>query len=189
LTIDEVKSMTGDGLNPLLQRAFALTGERLPLQALSGLFEEFLACYNQQKASAEQLYPLAIETLRAYRAKSVKIGLCTNKLYQPTMKLLNDMDIAPLFDFVAGSDTFPVFKPDPGHVLGVARALKAPPAHCVMIGDSANDIRAAQGAGIANIAIAHGYGRDIQSLGADAVIAGFAELPDALRGLGFDFIG
>jgi phosphoglycolate phosphatase len=189
LTLDEVKSMTGDGLNPMLQRAFAITGDEPHPEALPALFDDFLRHYKNQKASPEQLYPEAAETIRAFRDRGVKIGLCTNKLHMPTMKLLDEIGIVTLFDFVAGSDTFPVFKPDPGHVLGVARALKAPPQNCAMIGDSINDIRAAQGAKIASIAVSHGYGRDLHTLGADAMIANFHELPDALRRLGFDVVG
>ena len=188
LSIDEVKSLTGDGLSPMLHRAFAATGEAMPESAAKTLFDDFLAFYQNQKASPEQLYPHAAETLRAFRAKGIKTGLCTNKLYQPTMKLLREIGIADQFDFVAGADTFDVYKPHPGHVLGVAKGMKIPPAYCAMIGDSSNDIRAAKGAKVASIAIAHGYG-NVDMLGADAMIAGFKELPDALRSLGFDVVG
>jgi phosphoglycolate phosphatase len=189
VTLDEVKSFIGDGMQTLLQRAFAATGEPLSAQAAPVLFDDLLKFYRNQKASPEQLYPQAAETLRDFRGRGVKIGLCTNKLYLPTMKLLEDLGIAGDFDFVAGADTFQVFKPHPGHVLGVAKGLKAPPANCAMVGDSSNDINAAKGAKIAAIAVAHGYGTNIRELGADAVIAGFSELPEALRRLGFDFIG
>jgi phosphoglycolate phosphatase len=188
LSLDEVKKLIGDGMQALLQRAFAATGERMPPQAEPALFNDFLKFYKNQKASKEQLYPLAMETLQSFRGQRVKIGLCTNKLYLPTMKLLDDIGIASLFDFVAGADTFSVFKPHPGHVLGVAKALKIPPRHCAMVGDSQNDIRAAQGAKMAAIAVAHGYGVNVAELGADAVISGFAELPQALRTLGFDVV-
>jgi phosphoglycolate phosphatase len=188
LTLDEVKGLVGDGLNTMLRRAFTVTGGVLPETATPTLFDDFLVFYNTQKASPEQLYPHVRETIQAFRAQSIKIGLCTNKLFQPTMKLLNDIGIVALFDFVAGCDTFPVYKPDPGHVLGVAKGMKIPPHSCAMIGDSINDIRAAQAAKIPAIAVSHGYGRDIDQLGADAIISGFGELPGALRTLGFDFV-
>ena len=188
LLIDEVKNLIGDGMQALLQRAFIATGEAMPPRGESALFDDFLKFYKNQKASKEQLYPDTIETLHGFRGQGIKIGLCTNKLYLPTMKLLDDIGIGSLFDFIAGADTFAVFKPHPGHVLGVAKALKIPPRHCAMVGDSVNDIRAAQGAKMASIAVAHGYGTNVAALGADAIISGFAELPQALRTLGFDFI-
>lgn len=189
LTLDEVKAATGDGLRVMLGRAFAASGDPLPPAIEAAVMQDFMTAYQNQKASREQLYPHVEATLNFYRTEGVKIGLCTNKLYAPTMRLLNDVGITELFDFIAGSDTFPVFKPDPGHVLGVAKGLKIPPRHCVMIGDSVNDIRAAQAASIPAIAVAHGYGKNIDDLGADAVISGFDELPEALRYLRFERVG
>jgi phosphoglycolate phosphatase len=188
VSIAEVKKMVGDGLQTMMQRAFVATGEPITPQMEATVFQDFLSAYQNQQASPDQLYPQVRETLTAFRLRNIKIGLCTNKLYQPTLRLLDDIGITGLFDFVAGCDTFSVYKPDPGHVLGVARGLKTPTQNCAMIGDSANDIRAAKGAGVASIAVSHGYG-DASALGADAVIAGFIELPAALRSLGFDFVG
>jgi phosphoglycolate phosphatase len=181
--------MTGDGLRPMLQRAFAATGAPLPERGAQTIFQDFLRFYQNQKASLDQLYPQAIEIIKDFRAAGVKIGLCTNKLYLPTIKLLDEIGIRSSFDFVAGGDTFSVYKPHPGHVLGVAHGLKVPPQNCAMVGDSINDIRAAQAAEIPAIAVAHGYAADTSNLGADAVINGFDELRPALRRLGFDIGG
>jgi phosphoglycolate phosphatase len=189
LSLDEAKGMIGDGLNALLNRAFAATGEPLSERAAQTAYQDFMTLYKTQKASPEQLYPHVRETLASFHGQHIKIGLCTNKPYLPTLKLLEDIGIADFFDFVAGYDTFPVCKPHPGHVLGVIKGLGLLPINCAMIGDSLNDIHAARGAGIVSIAVAHGYGEDAGTLGADAVISGFTELPQALRSLGFDFLG
>ncbi|MGB9154667.1 MAG: HAD-IA family hydrolase [Alphaproteobacteria bacterium] len=188
LSLPEVKSMIGDGMPAMIHRAFAATGEPLSEQGEQAVFQVFLRLYQAQKASPEQLYPHALEILTAFRNMHVKIGLCTNKPYLSTVKLLDDIGITDLFDFVAGGDSFPVYKPHPGHLLGVVKGLKVSPQTCVMIGDSVNDIRAAQSAHIASIAVSHGYGNDVGSLGADAVISGFADLAQTLGSLGFDFV-
>jgi phosphoglycolate phosphatase len=185
ITLAEVKQMVGDGLQVMLQRAFTSTGAPLPDSGRSTIFEDFIDLYQRQTGTPEMLYPLALETIKTYRAKGVKIGLCTNKISIATRKLLKDIGIEPLFDCVAGGDTFPVCKPHPAHVLGVAKAMNVAPQSCVMIGDSHNDIRAAQGVPMVAIAVGHGYGRDIATLGADAMIADFAGLPEALQRLGF----
>ncbi len=189
LSLEEVRSMFGDGAHRSIHRAFALTGEPLSQQDAPVRLTRLIELCRTQKATPEQIYPQAKETLIAFRDKGVKIGLCTNKIYLSTLKLLDDIDLADLFDFIAGVDTFPFCKPHPDHVLGVAKGLAVSPQNCVMIGDSANDIRAAKAAGVANIAVSHGYGRDIHELGADRVISGLAELPLTLRHLGFDFVG
>ncbi len=189
VTLDETKSMIGDGMNILLKRAFAATGAPLPERGAQTIFQDFLGFYRNQKAGIDQLYPQVMETIEAFRAAGVKIGLCTNKLYLPTIKLLDEIGIRGLFDFIAGADTFSVYKPHPGHVLGVAHGMKVPPQNCAMIGDSINDIRAAQAAKIPAIAVAHGYADNVATLGADAIIKTFGELAQALGRLGFDIGG
>jgi phosphoglycolate phosphatase len=186
VTLDDLKAMIGDGPRVLLQRAFAATGEPLSHDEITPLIRDFIALYQSQPASEDMLYPLAREIISDFRGRQIKIGLCTNKPYVPTLQLLRDIGIGGLFDFVAGSDTFPVFKPDPGHVLGVVKGIGLRPENCVMIGDSGNDIVAARGASVKSIAVSHGYGRDVARLGADAIIGHFEELPIALGKLGFD---
>ena len=61
-----------------------------------------------------------------------------------TIKLMDDLDLTKYFMFIAGGDTFPVHKPNPGHVTGVIEKLGLPAANCAMVGDSSNDVRAAR---------------------------------------------
>ena len=72
-----------------------------------------------------------------------------------------------------------------GHVIGVTHKLGVPAAHCVMIGDSSNDVAAAHGAGIPCLVVTHGYGENFDQLGASGLISGFQGLPAALHKLGF----
>jgi phosphoglycolate phosphatase len=106
--------------------------------------------------------------------------LCTNKQEAATRRLLADLDMTRLFDFIAGVDTFPVHKPHAGHVLGVMHAMKVTAPGCVMVGDSMNDVLAAHGAGIPCIVVTHGYASDYDQLGADILIGGFGELSKSL---------
>ena len=76
-------------------------------------------------------------------------------------------------------------KPHAGHVLGVLDKLGVLAGQAAMVGDSTNDILAARGAGVKSIAVAHGYGAEVETLGADLVIGGFGELGAALKKLGF----
>lgn len=187
VSLPEVKGMVGDGMRTLMRRAFAATGEPLPETAEATAMQDFVRVYQTQKASPDCLYPLTLETIGFFHQRGVKIGLCTNKLYLPALRIIDDVGMGALFNAVAGGDSFAMCKPHPGHLLGVIAAMGVPPENCAMIGDSANDILAAQGAKVASIAIAHGYGSGFDQLNPDAIIAGFAELPAALQGLGFDF--
>ena len=75
-------------------------------------------------------------------------------------------------------------KPDPGHLLGTLRLMgvaaegSAPPG-VVMVGDHANDIRSARGAGAAPVFAAWGYGLPEMADGAP-VVTSPAELPPLL---------
>ena len=183
LTLDEVESMSGDGLLPQLQRALAATGAEEPHPM--NYFQEFIAAYRSLKPDPAQIYPDVRATLEYYFQHGVKLGVCTNKQEAATYRLLEQLDLKKYFEFIAGGDTFSTHKPNPDHVYGVICALDVPRENCVMIGDSPNDVIASHGAGIPCIAVAHGYALDAKELGADAVIEGYAELEGALAGLGF----
>ena len=185
LTLEEVKAMTGDGMLPMLDRAFAVTGGPAPGLNSYALFQEFIKYYRSLAADCEQIYPHVRETLVHYHGKGVKLGVCTNKQEAATLRILEELGLNGYFTFVAGGDTFPVHKPHPDHVKGVIERFGVPPANCAMVGDGSNDVRAAQGAGIPCIVVMHGYTEDYAQLGADKLIGGFRELPPALETLGF----
>jgi phosphoglycolate phosphatase len=53
-----------------------------------------------------------------------------------------------------------------------------------MVGDNANDVAVARGAGVPVVAVRYGYPRMApEALGADLLIERMAELPEALRRL------
>ncbi|MDX2028631.1 MAG: HAD-IA family hydrolase [Alphaproteobacteria bacterium] len=185
LTLDEVKHMVGDGMLPLLSRAFAATGGPISDAEAYLRFQEFLLHYRDQKPDPAQIYPGGKETLEHYHKAGVKLGICTNKHEASTIRLLEELNLKHYFTFIAGGDTFLVHKPHPDHVRGVIEGLSVPVANCVMIGDGRNDVLAAQGAGIPCLAVTHGYGEDYGHLDADGLISGFNELPRALEKLGF----
>jgi phosphoglycolate phosphatase len=189
MTLDETKHAVGDGMMPLITRAFDTTGG-VPKDFNSyACFQIFINHYRNLEPDSAQIYPQARETLEFYFSKSIKLGICTNKQGAATVQLLQQLDLAKYFSFVAGGDTFPEHKPHPGHVLGVLVKLNVPATQCAMIGDSLNDVSAARGAGVKSIVVTHGYGGDYKSLGAAKLINDFQELPAALKGLGFTIAG
>jgi phosphoglycolate phosphatase len=185
LGLDEVKTMVGDGMMPLIDRAFAATGGAPPGFNAYNSFQTFIAQYRNMKADPAQVYPDAVATLEKYQGAGVKLGVCTNKQEAATHRLLEQLGLSRFFTFVAGGDTFVAHKPHPDHVRGVIERLGVPATQCAMVGDGLNDVRAAQGAGIPCIVVMHGYTADYAELGADKLIPGFKELPAALKELGF----
>lgn len=184
-TLDEVRAMVGDGAKGLIRDAFAATGaaadEALAAQAL----QRYLDNYFDADTSPDSLYPGVRDTLEGLAAAGVRLGLCTNKAERISRKVIEQVGLAHLFGAMAGGDSLPVKKPDPGHLRHVADALGG--GRVAMVGDNGNDVKAARGCGFPVVALSYGYPRmPVAQLGADVVIDRFSDLPDALRELAGD---
>jgi phosphoglycolate phosphatase len=119
------------------------------------------------------------------RERGYRTAVCTNKLQQASETVLTGLDLAGLFDGVAGGDRYPVKKPDRGHLLGLISELGGNSERAVMIGDSENDAAAAHAAAVPLVMMRYGYARvDPATLGAAVVLDHFADLPQALQRLG-----
>lgn len=183
LTRQEVAPMVGDGVPVLVGRAFAARGGS-PGEAAEAL-PRYIKIYEANAINETRPYPGVPETLRELRRRGYRTGVCTNKLQQATMTVLQGLGLADLFDAVAGGDRYPVRKPDPGHLTGLIRELGGTVERAAMIGDSENDAAAAHAAPVPLVLMRYGYARTApETLGADAVLDDFGELPQALQRLG-----
>jgi phosphoglycolate phosphatase len=183
LSLPQVKRMIGDGAAALVARALAASGGD-PADA-AGALPRFIELYEADAVRLSRPYPAVPETLAALRRLGYRTAICTNKPQHATLTVLEGLGLLPLFDAVAGGDRFPVRKPDPGHLSGLIGALGARAEAAAMIGDSENDAAVARGAGLPLVLMRYGYARaDPDSLGADAVLDQFADLPAVLDRLG-----
>lgn len=181
LPVEAVKKMIGNGVKKLVERGFDATGGA-PAD-LDATLEQFMAHYYAAPVE-DTLYGGVRPTLDLLRDLGHRMAICTNKPYQATMRLLNGLEIAGYFEAVAGGDSFPVRKPDPGHLLGVLEMLGTTPSRAIMIGDSPNDIGCAIAAEVRSVAVTYGYSNVPHAdLGADALIDRFDALPAVLTDL------
>jgi phosphoglycolate phosphatase len=178
----EVAPMVGDGVPPLVARAFAARGGSAAEAALA--LPRYIELYEASATNLTRPYPGVRETLVLLRAHGYRTAVCTNKLQRASETVLAGLDLAGLFDAVAGGDRYPVRKPDKGHLLGLIAELGGSAARTVMIGDSENDAAVAHAAAVPLVIMRYGYARvDPATLGAAVVLDHFAELPAALAGL------
>ena len=183
LTPAEVAPMVGDGVPALVERGFAARGGSLA-EAKDAL-PRYIAVYEAHATDLTRPYPGVPETLAALRRRGYRTAVCTNKLQQASETVLAGLGLAALFDAVAGGDRYRVKKPDRGHLLGLIAELGGTADRAVMIGDSENDAAAAHAAAVPLVLMRYGYSRvDPATLGADAVLEAFPELPSALDRLG-----
>lgn len=184
LPLDDVKMMIGDGAPVLVERGFAATGPALTGVALVTQQQQFMAIYADLPADPGCLYPGVIETLIALKAAGHRLGLCTNKPIAITRDLLPLLEMDRLFDAVVGGDTLAQRKPHPAPLLWAMERLGVGADAAVMVGDNANDVATARGAGIPVVAVSYGYPRmPVADLGADIIIDRFADLTEALTHL------
>jgi phosphoglycolate phosphatase len=178
----EVRAMIGDGIEALCRRSLAATGGVPPADGFARALSDLRRHYAAEPPSA--LYPGVRETLARLKGDGLALGVCTNKPTDDARRLIAALGLGDLVGAVAGGDSFAVRKPDPGHVAGLLARLGHGPKGAVMVGDGENDARAARAAGIPFIAVAYGYAPGpVSALGADAVIARFADIPEALVAL------
>lgn len=179
----EVAPMVGDGVPALVARAFAARGGTA--QEAEAALPHYIATYEANATHLTRPYPGVLDTLPELRRRGYRNALCTNKLQQATLTVLAGLELAALFEGVAGGDRYPVRKPDPGHLLGLIDELGGSPERAVMIGDSENDAAVAHAARVPLVMMRYGYARaDPATLGGLAVLDHFADLPAALARLG-----
>ncbi|MEO1608491.1 MAG: phosphoglycolate phosphatase [Pseudomonadota bacterium] len=180
-----LRPVISGGGRALLKSGLQKNGLDYSEAELSRLLEHFIAHYRENIAVLSKPFPGLIAELDRLAVLGCKLCVCTNKLEELAWPLLAALELTERFDAITGRDTFPVYKPDPRHLLGTIARCGGDPTHAVMLGDSNTDVKTAKAAGIPVIGVTFGYTDiPIAELGCDAVISHYDQLPDALAGLG-----
>lgn len=101
-------------------------------------------------------YPGMKEALATLQGQGCQLGLCTNKPIGPTRRILDELGLTRYFGGIIGGDSTPYRKPDPRHLAATLAEMEVSSA--IMVGDHANDLRAAAGLGLEAVFCAWGYG-------------------------------
>jgi phosphoglycolate phosphatase len=182
LPVAKARDMIGAGARALIQRGFEAAGKELTPAHLDELFRQFMVHYGENICVQTRLYPGVAEALDRLEEAGFILAVCTNKVEEHSVKLLQELGIGHRFAANCGRDTFPHFKPDPRHLTLTIERAGGSPARAVMVGDSRTDIVTAQNAGIPVIAVPFGYTDvPVRELGPDLVINHFDELFAAVK--------
>ena len=149
------------------------------VRMLRKLFDRY---YQDTVEEGSFLFPAVADTLAALHGKGLPLALVTNKPTPFVAPLLASLDIAHYFDVVIGGDDVKNKKPHPEPLLLVAERLGLAPAELLFVGDSRNDIQAAQAAGCRSVGLTYGYnyGEAIALSEPDYVFERFNDLLPAL---------
>lgn len=184
LPFDEVRLMVGRGARALLERGFAAAGAPMDAEHAPSLVQRFIAVYLERIADESAPFAGVVEVLTELKAAGAKLVVCTNKLTNLSVALLDAVGLTPFFDAVIGADMAPAPKPDGRHVAAAIAAVGGDPARAVMVGDSINDALGAKNAGVPALLVSFGYTEDpVDTLGGDLVIHSFLDVPDACKTL------
>jgi phosphoglycolate phosphatase len=171
---EEVRGYVGEGARVLLERAVAPHGELLE-PALAAWRPHYAAHCLDRTAP----YP-GIAALLAGAGRVLAVH--TNKPGAMARKILDGLGLLPRFAAVVGGDEAPR-KPDPTGLLEIMSRAGATPAETVFVGDSRHDVRTAQAAGVAMVAVTWGLSSraELAAAGATVVVDDAAELVDWLK--------
>ncbi|MBN8442334.1 MAG: phosphoglycolate phosphatase [Thauera sp.] len=180
-TQDEIHSFVGKGIPNLVRRC--LTENAVATEdEIDAAVPVFRSHYQVVNGASTRIYPGVLETIAELRARRIKLAVVTNKAEAFTLPLLERMGMAAHFDTVVSGDTLPVKKPDPAVLHLACERLGVAARDALMIGDSANDALAAQGAGMPVLLVTYGYseGRPVDTIECDGLLSNALQALDLI---------
>jgi len=182
ITIDQLHPFIGHGSKAMIDAGLRLHDVVLTGEDLTRLHDRFLEFYADNVAVGSRPFEGVGGLLEELLAGGARLAVCTNKVELLSKLLLRALALEAKFSAIAGRDTFSMFKPAPGHLLGTIELAGGRPDRAVMVGDSEVDIATAAAANVPSIGVTFGYTpRPVAEFGPDAVIDHYREFPAALE--------
>nr|WP_250808942.1 HAD family hydrolase [Neorhizobium tomejilense] len=177
VTFEDLTHLVGQGVRVMIRRAFELRRVPLDEPTAARLFDRYMEHYEAEMPGRSRPYDGVAACLDRLSAAGMRLAVCTNKSERLAFPLLEKLGLLDRFVAMTCGDTFAVRKPDARHIFGTIERAGGNPATSIMIGDSVNDILAAQNAGIASVAVTFGYSDvAVDTLNPDRVIGSYDEL-------------
>lgn len=179
---DTIRFWVGNGAQTLVKRA--LLGKRdIADEVLDEIFfdkalEIFLSFYKKHLCTATRPYPHVLETLGLLKEKEYRLTIVTNKPAEFVQPILEGLGFDDLIEYFLGGNSLERKKPDPLPLQHLCKKLNIDIDECIMVGDSKNDIQAANACGMQSIGVTYGYnyGEDISVYNPDIIVDDFAEI-------------
>jgi phosphoglycolate phosphatase len=172
-----IRDFVGDGLETLLQRAFA--ADEVPptvREAFEQRYDEI--CCAESKVLAE-----VETTLQALSQLGVTMAVCTNKPTYFSRKILESLGLGRHFRAIVGPDLAGARKPDAQHVERTIDEAGCRGARVLFVGDMPIDVRAARNSGIEVAVVPSGSATAAELVAAepDHFLERFSDLLDIVR--------
>jgi len=182
---ETIHGWVGNGALTLVKRA--LLGKRELDDSLDADYVEkalniFLDYYEANLCNATVPYPNVTQTLQTLKEKGYTLAIVTNKPFKFVAPILKGLNMDGLFAVILGGDSLAEKKPHPAPLLHICENLGITVKDSVMIGDSKNDILAANACDMDSVGVTYGYnyGEDIGVHKPTIIINNFSELVETL---------
>jgi phosphoglycolate phosphatase len=181
LPVPEVRSMVGNGIRKLVERAYAACGAPLEAERLDERHATMMEVYRHHLTNLTTLMPGAAQAVESCAAAGMRLAVITNKPEGFSREILAHFNLLPLIDLVVGGDSGPARKPAPDMLMHACAAFGISPSDAVMIGDGPADIEAARAVPMRSLAVRGGYTPvPAEQLGADGWIEDLTRLGEAM---------
>ncbi|GMR06501.1 MAG: phosphoglycolate phosphatase [Gammaproteobacteria bacterium] len=171
--LDKVSGWIGNGVSRLVKRALtdSMEGEPDSDDYEKG-YALFLEAYGENVSAKSRPYDGVVASLEKLKSAGFRLACVTNKSAVFTLPLLADLKLDGYFELVVSGDSLPRKKPDPLPLTHACEHFGITPQQGILIGDSANDVKAAIAAGMPVICVNYGYnqGVDLTTLDTQGVI-------------------
>ncbi|MBP2168635.1 phosphoglycolate phosphatase [Erwinia toletana] len=181
--VERISTWIGNGADIMVERALSWALGQPPHEDQARdarvLFDKF---YAQTVESGSTLFPHVASTLVALSARNIPLAVVTNKPTPFVAPLLQSLGIAQHFSLIIGGDDVVVKKPHPAPLFLVLGTFGLLPQELLFVGDSRNDILAAQAAGCPCVGMTFGYnyGESITTSNPGLALDDFNDLLPAL---------
>jgi len=181
-----IRYWVGNGAQTLVKRALLGKRDVDDDTVETALFQKalgiFLPAYRSHLCDATCPYPHVPETIEKLSQQGYRLAIITNKPEPFIAPILEGLGLKHYFKAWLGGDSLPQKKPDPMPLLHMCETFNIAVGDAVMVGDSRNDILAANACSMASIGVTYGYnyGEEISIHQPSVVIDDFKTLLEYL---------
>ena len=155
LSFDSIRQFIGKGVDNLVNQSLLASNEKGHIKKNEALklFNEFY----KKIAKQSKPYDDVESTLKFLQEKQIKLACVTNKPSCHTYLILEESNFEKFFDCIICGDEMKFKKPHQFSIDYVRKKLDVAEMETLMVGDSSNDIRAANNAGVCVATVPYGY--------------------------------
>lgn len=160
---DTIRGWVGNGASVLVKRALSGGSDidkSIDSELFSKALEIFLTFYAKNLCVNTVTYRNVKTTLKTLKNRGYTLAIATNKPFDFVEPILKGLNLDGLFKVILGGDSLKEKKPAPMMLLYICKKLKVEVDQSIMVGDSKNDILAANAANIQSIGLTYGYNYD-----------------------------